>query len=151
MGLLQFLLGSTEPTKASETCEPMHLAAGDDFDFEIVGEANYQQALDNLCAGKCEEGHELEATVQLCFQDDNPYDENAVVVLINRSVVGYVPRDKAASFRTEILKINPHERPVVCHAIIVGGWLRDDGHEGHYGVRLSLAQPLRERIGLPHG
>ena len=147
MGLLHFLFGSRQPTETDVPNEPIHLAPGDDFDFEIVGEANYQSALNDLCGGKCEEGHELEVTAQLCFQDDNPYDANAVVVLINRKIVGYIPRDKAPGIRAEILRLNPDERPVTCDAIVVGGWNRSGRDQGHYGVRLSLAEPLqRDRL-----
>ena len=119
--------------------EPIHLTPGDDYIFEIVGEASYQRALDALCGGKCDKGQELEATAQLCFQEDNPHDANAVVVLIEGLVVGYVPRDLAPVLRAAILRWNPEERPVTCDALIVGGWRRDDSDEGHYGVKLSIA------------
>jgi hypothetical protein len=106
---------------------------------------SYQDALDDLCGGKCDEGHDLPAIAQLCFQEDNPYDKNAVVVLIDRQVVGYIPRTEAKQFRREILRINPDERPVTCDARIVGGWDRGDGDDGHYGVKLSITTPLRPR------
>ena len=141
MGLLQLLFGS--PAPQAKALEPIHLEAGNDFDFEIVGEGSYQEALDDLCGGKCDDGHDLPAIAQLCFQEDNPHDANAVVVLINRKVVGYISRDRAPWIRSEILRINPHERPVICDAKIVGGWDRGYGDEGHYGVKLSLANPLR--------
>jgi hypothetical protein len=120
------------------------LAPTNGFNFDIVGEASYQDALDDLCGGKCEEGFNLPALAQLCFQEDNPHDANAIVVLIDRRVVGYVARDRAPSMRAEILRLNPSERPVTCNAKIVGGWARGRGDEGHYGVKLSLAHPLRE-------
>jgi hypothetical protein len=144
MGLLEWLFGveTTEPTQPRAVV-PVHLARGRDFTFEIVGEASYQVALDAICGGKCEEGHRLSAVAQLCFQEDIPYDRNAVVVLIDGKVVGYVPRALAAQFRDTILRLNPDERPVTCDALVVGGWLRDDGDEGHYGVKLSLSDPLR--------
>jgi hypothetical protein len=122
---------------------PIHLARGRGFTFEIVGEASHQEALDAICGGKCEDGHNIQVVAQLCFQEDNPHDPNAIVVLINGKVVGYVPRYLAPDMREAILKLRPEERPVTCDGKVVGGWLRDEDDEGHYGVKLSLSQPLR--------
>jgi hypothetical protein len=144
MGLLEWLFGVGESRRGEcVSLEPVHLARADDFNFEIVGEASYQPALDAICGSKCEEGHNLAVTAQLCFQEDNPYDQNAVVVFIDRKVVGYIPRNLAKRMREEILRLNPEERPVTCDAQVVGGWIRDWGDEGHYGVKLSLSHPLK--------
>jgi len=141
MGLLERLFGAAP--EAGRSVEPVHLGRGRGFTFEIVGEASYQEALDAICGGKCEEGYNLPVVAQLCFQEDNPHDRNAIVVVIDRKVVGYVPRDLAPEMRKAILKLNPEERPVTCDAKVVGGWLRDEDDEGHYGVKLSLSHPLR--------
>jgi hypothetical protein len=146
MGLLEWLFGGgpSQPFADNEFLEPVHLARGDGFNFNIVGEASYQPALDTICGGKCEEGHQLSKLAQLCFQEDNPYDPNAVVVFIDRRVVGYVPRNLAKEIREAILRLNPEERPVTCDAQVVGGWRRDwQDDEGHYGVKLSLSYPLK--------
>ena len=144
MGVLNWLFGSREPTATFKAAEPLHLARGRGFTFEIVGEANYQDALDSICGGKCEDGHKLLCTAQLCFQEDNSHDSNAVVVLIEGKVVGYVSRTLAAEMRSSILRLNPDEQPVTCDAQVVGGWIRDEEDEGHYGVKLSLSNPLRQ-------
>jgi hypothetical protein len=146
MGLFKLLFGSQESVRSAEPLVRLHLASAAKFNCEIVGEASYQQTLDALCGGKCEDGHDFTATAQLCFQDDNPYDANAVVVLINRKIVGYIPRSLAPLFRSEILRINPKELPVTCDAKIVGGWDRGDGDEGYYGVKLSIAEPFRPEV-----
>jgi hypothetical protein len=121
----------------------VHIARGRGFTFEIVGESYRQEALDDLCGGKCEDGHDLETKAELCFVEDNPHDPDAVGVFIDARLVGYIPRDLAKQFRNDILRLNPEERPVTCDAKIVGGWDRGDGDEGHYGVKLNLSQPLR--------
>jgi hypothetical protein len=123
--------------------KPLYLAGGRGFTFQVVGEAHYQAALDDVCGGKCEEGHNRSVIAELCFQVDNTHDPYAVAVLINARVVGYVPRDQAEAIREELLRLNPEERSVTCAAKVVGGWRRDDEDEGHYGVKLSLARPLR--------
>ena len=132
-----------KPVASKVSADPLHLAKGGGFNFEIVGEASYQAALDAICGGKCADGHNLHKVAQLCFQEDNPYDPNAVVVLIDRNVVGYIPRDLAPDMRNALLKLNRDERPVTCDAKVVGGWCRGPGDEGHYGVKLSLSKPLR--------
>ena len=147
MGLFKLLFGSKEPVQHIEPQGRLHLARAPIFNCEIVGEASYQDALDDLCGGKCDEGYDLQETAQLCFQNDNPYDPNAVVVLINREIVGYIPRELAPWFRSEILRINPLELPVTCDAKIVGGWYRGRGDEGHYGVKLSIAESFEPQIG----
>lgn len=143
MGLLDWLFGSAASQVHEEMPEPVHLAPGRGFTFEVVGEANYQDTLDAICGGKCEDGHRLPIRAQLVFQENNPHDRNAIAVLIYRDLVCYVPRDMAREMRSAILALNPQERPVTCDAQVVGGWLRDEDDEGHYGVRLSLAHPLR--------
>ena len=141
MGVWDWLSRSSRSNEAERAAEPLHLARGRGFTCDVVGEASYQSAFNSICGGKCEEGHDLRCTAQLCFQEDNPHDPNAVVVLIGGTVVGYLPRAIAAEMRSSILRLNPHEWPVTCDAQIVG-WSRDEDDEGHYGVKLSLSNPL---------
>ena len=155
MRLFDWLLGAkpTEPDQCewrpirsahtSGSVEPVHLARGDGYTFEAAGESHRQEVLDAICGGKCEEGHNLEVTAQLLLIEGNPYDPNAVGVFVNSQLVGYVPRHVAPHMRAEILRLSPDERPVTCDAQIVGGWDRGHGAEGHYGIRLSLSNPLR--------
>lgn len=146
MGFMDWLFGKSRPgetDKRKEMLEPVAIAPGRSFTFDVVGEAHYQEALDRIVGGKCEEGCDLEVTAQLVFDEGNEHDSNAVGILIDRMVVGYVPREKAAEIRSEILRINPEQRPVTCNAKIVGGWDRGRGDSGHYGVKLSISKPMR--------
>ena len=134
------------PVRSAETSgsvEPLHIARGRGYTVEVVGEVHRQDALNAICGGKCEDGHDLKTTAQLLLIDDNPYDPNAVGVFINSELVGYIPRDAARHVRAEVIGLSPDERPVTCDAKIVGGWDRGDGDEGHYGVKLSLSNPMR--------
>lgn len=139
MGLLSWFLGKT----TTPTAEPIMLAKGRGFALDVVGESHRQDALDRVCGGKCEEGHKLEVTAQLCFVEDNEWDANAVGVFIDGQLVGYIPRDQAPKVRAGIIAINQEERPVLCSAKVVGGWDRGRGDEGSYGVKLSIASPIR--------
>ena len=159
MGLFNWLFGSREsepgwrPIRSANTSgstEPIHLARGRGYTFEVVGEAQWQETLDAICGGKCEPGHKLDVTAQLLLIEGNPYDPNAVGVFVDRKLVGYVPRYLAAELRSEILRISPDERPVTCDARIVGGWDRGDGDVGHYGIKLSLSHPMRAACKARH-
>jgi hypothetical protein len=119
------------------------LAGRGSFTFEVVGESYRQEVLDSICGGKCEDGHDLEVTAQLLLIENNPYDPNAVGVFVDSKLVGYVPRDVAPLIRSEILMLDPDERPVTCDGKITGGWDRGNGDEGNYGIKLNLATPLR--------
>lgn len=110
-----------------------------DYEQEIVGESRYQAALDRIAGGKIEEGHELEVTAELILDDGNPHDDKAVRVDIDGATVGYLSRRDARSYRR---RLQAHKAPrkviLECPAIIVGGWRRAGGDEGHYGVRLDM-------------
>lgn len=145
MGLLDWFFGSKPPKLKWKppAKEPLHLARGRGHTFDVVGESHSQDVFDDICGGKREDGHKLKVTAQLCFVEDNPHDPNAVGVFIEGQLVGYVPRDAAPQLREDILRINREERPVTCDGKIVGGWDRGHGDEGHYGLKLSLSDPLK--------
>lgn len=139
MGLFDWLF----PARRGAVADPIRIAPSRGFTFDVVGEAHYQDRLDRICGGKCEDGYNDETTAQLVLISDNEHDPNAIGVMIEGEPVGFVPREEAERLRAEILKLNPSQRPVICSAKIVGGWDRGDGDEGHYGVKLSLSKPLR--------
>lgn len=109
-----------------------HLEGEGTFSFEIVGESHYQQNLDGICGGKSLHGHQHYCTAHLSTEPDNPYDKNAVAVYIDGHQVGYLPRAAAKAFSKYNLET------VTADAVIVGGWLKNNGSSGHYGVRLDL-------------
>ncbi|MGE0408731.1 MAG: HIRAN domain-containing protein [Amphiplicatus sp.] len=102
------------------------------FDTEVVGESHYQDALDAICGGKCEDGHELCIEAVLAHEPQNRHDRNAVAVLIEGRKVGHLSRPDAKKFRQRGLS------SVQTQAMVVGGWRRRNGDEGHYGVRLDF-------------
>lgn len=104
-----------------------------EYDFDVVGESFYQDALDEICGGKTDEGHDLECTAILQPEPENPYDPNAVAVYIDGLKVGHLDRANARAMTTK----NPG-MTFAARAMIVGGWLRRNGSEGHYGVRLDI-------------
>jgi hypothetical protein len=79
--------------------EPLVLPSGKTV--QVVGESYYQDALDVICGGKCEEGHQLMCQAELRPEPDNEYDKHAVGVYVDGQKVGYavkMPRDGRPSW-----------------------------------------------------
>jgi hypothetical protein len=113
------------------------------FDFEVVGEASYQDALAQICGGATEDGHEHSCAAGLIFDDKNAFDPNAVAVAIDGQIVGYLARPAAVEYRRQIAGLNIQNSRVGCRAVIRGGWDRGKRDRGNFGVWLDLARPLR--------
>lgn len=108
------------------------------YECDIVGESHYQDALDQICGGKCEDGHSRCVDAYLVLEDNNPHDSRAVAVFIDHLLVGHLSRDTARSFRTKARAAGIDKYSIRVQAKIVGGWDRGGGDEGHYGVKLDL-------------
>lgn len=145
MGLFSWLRGAR--SKSSGLRRERHLEGSGDFDFEVVGESNYQEALSSICGGHCEEGHNHRCSAQLVPESNNPYDKNAVAVVIRRAKVAYLSRDDAQDYRDFLASEGLAGRTLSCDAVIVGGWLRQGGRskKGSFGVKLDLDDPFSLR------
>ena len=107
------------------------------FTVEVVGESNYQPALESICGGRSRDGAEKYVTATLVPEDSNPYDENAVRVDIEGRTVGYLSRHAAKAYRKR-LKTSGAPSTRDCPAVIRGGWDRGRRDQGSFGVRLEL-------------
>jgi hypothetical protein len=127
---------STQAPARLETVEAT-LYPGDD-PLEVVGESRYQDALWKIVGGRRGDPVRYETEAVLEPEPDNPYDSNAIKVLIGGAVVGYLSREDAATFRPGLLRLidaSPTAR-VALEASIVGGGPRADGI-GFLGVFLD--------------
>lgn len=105
------------------------------FKVEVVGESNYQAALERICGGRSRDGAEKYVTATLVPEDSNPYDENAVRVDIGGVTVGYLSRHAAKTYRKRLgASVGSRD----CAAVIRGGWERGRKDRGDFGVRLEL-------------
>ena len=89
------------------------------FDFEVVGESFYQEAIQRQFVVQNElvkGGGTLVA--ELIPEDDNPYDGNAIAVFINDDLVGYMSRNDAKSFRIRLSKHGISKKISTCNAVI---------------------------------
>ena len=105
------------------------------YEFDIVGESHYQEALNEICGGKVKQGHFKTVTAKLFPEDENPHDPMAVCVQIEGRTVGYLSRENARKMRAQL----PHAGVFwKVAAKIVGGWDDGEGSVGHYGVKLDI-------------
>ncbi len=114
------------------------LSGNGEYELEAVGESNYQKALIKITGGKTEHGHEMEIEAVLIHDNNNPYDNKAIAVSVDGDIVGYLSKKHARQFRKLMADAGGPGSPAVCDALIVGGWDRGGGNEGHFGVRLDL-------------
>ena len=107
------------------------------FDFDVVGESYYQNALEKICGGKTVSGHEKKVMAILIHEDNNPKDDKAIRVDIERMTVGHLTRKFAREYRNRLSEAGYSGLAAACNALITGGWQRG-ASEGHFGVRLDL-------------
>jgi hypothetical protein len=70
-------------------------------------------------------------------EPDNPYDPNAITVLIDGAKVGYLCRDDAHAYRPGLLALGTRYQTLIAlFGVVVGGGMRQDG-PGLLGVWLS--------------
>lgn len=108
------------------------------YSFDIVAESHYQKELEEMCGGKCVDGHRKKVWALLVMENDNPHDDDAVAVHMDTGIVGYLSREDASNYRVAMMKMGLDDYALKVPAMIFGGWLRPDGDEGHFGVKLDL-------------
>lgn len=108
------------------------------YSFDIVGESNYQKALEKICGGKARDSAEFKTEAVLILENSNPHDNNAVRVDIENMTVGYLSRSNAKLYRKELARLGHANLTCKCKAMIVGGWSRSKSDQGNFGVKLDL-------------
>ena len=109
-----------------------------EYDFDIVGESNYQPALKALAGDHGEESADKECTALIVPEDNNPHDGSAVRVDIDGSTVGYLSREDARRFRRRLGAKKMGKNPTCCAAMVVGGFRLKNGLLASYGVKLDI-------------
>jgi hypothetical protein len=122
----------------------MAILLGDgQFAMKAVGTAEHQHELAQIAGGRTEQGADHLCGALLIPDPKNPYDPGAVAVVIASHVIGYLATNAAPSLK-QALRAGGFIA-AGCAARIVGGWEREDGDTGHFGVRLDAAQPFNLR------
>jgi hypothetical protein len=115
-------------------------ASGEMFEYsvDVVGESNYQQALEQLAGGRTKDGVNVAKKATLVLEGSNPHDPLAVRVDIDGVKVGYLARPSARAHRQTLESAGTPHRNATCPALITGGWDRGQKGRGHFGVKLDL-------------
>jgi predicted Zn-ribbon and HTH transcriptional regulator len=162
MGLLDRLFGrAARPDGDGRYAKPSAVVVLQGLDtLEVVGESQYQDDLWRLVGGVTAERVRCAATAVLVPEPDNPYDSNAVKVVIDGHLVGYLARHDAALYLPGLRQLMArHSCQIALTGHIVGGGQRDDGlgmlgvfldhNPADFGLRASQTSHIGElRTGL---
>lgn len=104
--------------------------------LEVVGESNYQDALERaLSVARPYQEHQL-VVVSLQPEEGNPHDGEAVRVDHRGETVGYLPRAAARQYRAAL-----GNTAGAVSGSIVGGGEDEDGEALMLGIWLNVAWP----------
>ena len=130
------------PPKRPASAPSSSAPRADRFNFPVVGEGRYQEALARIAGGHNRDGHAHLCEATLIPEPSNAYDPKAIQVIIGGEPVGYIPKERTDRLHAAIGR-GGHLRG---KARIDGGWKTNQHDAGHFGVKLSL--PLRGPIPL---
>ncbi len=116
----------------------MHWPSLGNFDFEVVGESNYQPALRSAAGDHGDKPPSGQYIAKLVPENDNQFDKLAVRIDINNLTVGYMSKEDARSFRRRLSAKKLGGKITTCDAAITGGYLMKDGSRANYGACLDI-------------
>lgn len=137
MGFLKNLLGKpTPPASQGDVLIAPTLFGGSET-LEVVGESHCQEALWWIVGGWRVDRVRHDICAVLEPDPTNVHDSNAVMVLVEDQLAGYLSRHDAALYGPGLLRlIAQTNTPVGLYGVIVGGGQRVDG-PGFLGVFLD--------------
>lgn len=109
-----------------------------EYNFEVVGESNYQGALERACGARTEKSQDRIVQAILVLNNRNRYDPQAVCVTVGGLTVGYLSREHAKRFRARLQRERIRGREFPCRGNIRGGWDRGNGDRGNFGIWLDV-------------
>jgi hypothetical protein len=113
------------------------------FRGDVVGESFYVENIEAVVGRRRGDGVDVvvEATIEL--EDDNPTDENAVVVKLRGRVCGHLARDGAITFRKRLTQAGIRRRSWVVPARVRGGWNRGGSDKGEFSIRVAIDEVFK--------
>jgi hypothetical protein len=124
----------TRSSRAASSTQEFHWEGKGDFEFEVVGESNYQRSLARLAGEHGTNSANKQVRATLFLEDSNRHDPKAVAVQIEEETVGYLSRADARSYRRRLGQKGQSGVDATCDALIVGGGTRKSGEKLFYGV-----------------
>jgi hypothetical protein len=145
MGFMSKFFGATSSAMSVKgednrvQTSPLRLPGLGAFALEAVGESHYQEALEHIVGIRGPDGVDKMVDATLVYEDNNPYDSQAIRVDIAGVTIGYLSRAHAREYRRQMANAGHVGITAVCAANIRGGWDRGDSDQGSFGVRLDVA------------
>src|SRR5664280_8584 len=114
-------------------------------EVRVVGNYAHQDALLELTGGRRHYGGvRMETVARLAPAPENTADPAAIAVTIGGRTVGYLSHPDAVTHRPALTAAIERSGEASCPALIVGGWEREHGDVGLFGVRLRLGGSTAE-------
>lgn len=126
------------PEPVPQPVAAFHWPDLNEYDFEVVGESNYQMALKALRDTVTDPDEEATGLAILVPEDTNPYDDKAIKVTVQGLTLGYLSRDDARSYRRRLAAKKLGMVPASCGIKITGGYKLRDGTTASYGAQLDM-------------
>ncbi|WP_407987646.1 hypothetical protein [Kitasatospora sp. CMC57] len=104
----------------------------------MVGESYHSDQLERISGP--EAAGEKQLVAELRREPRNPDDRDAIQVLINGGLVGYIPKEDAPDYQPELKAVESWGYTAQCPARL---WWRREQHELVASVSLNLAEPGR--------
>jgi hypothetical protein len=116
-----------------------------------VGVSQYQDALRHIAGlDEADERPLWEGLARLVPEPTNPHDPNAIQVIIEGQLVGYLDRETAARLQPVLQTIvHTDQARVAVPCRITGGFRLRDGSRSHLGLRLLFSPTELERAWPP--
>jgi hypothetical protein len=127
-----------KPKVNADTESFLHWPSLGNFDFEVVGESNYQPAIRSAAGNHGDKSPVGQYIAKLIPENDNQFDKLAVRIDINNMTVGCMSKDDARSFRRRLSAKKLGGKITTCDAEITGGYLMQDGSKANYGICLDI-------------
>ena len=114
-----------------------------------VGTSQYQDALRQIAGLDATDQRPVwEGLAILVPEPTNPHDPNAIQVVVEQHLVGYLDRETAARLRPALAAILERDRArVAVPCRITGGFRLPDGGRAHLGLTLLFSPKEIEQAG----
>jgi hypothetical protein len=84
--------------------EPVFIEGDGHYKLKVIAEPCYQNYLKSLCGGYSIKGSKQEVVVKLHYENGSQSDKNAIRVVVNGGIVGYLSPKHARLYRNRIEK-----------------------------------------------
>ena len=106
----------------------------------VAGESHHRVEIESI-VGTNRAGVGALVDADLIAEPDNPYDPNAVAVLISGRKCGHLGRADAPRWAPALARARELGLVLSARAAVIGGWQRPDGTWADYSIRLYVPSP----------